>query len=284
MPWFFFFLFSWIAREFLWRPQPAGVVLSKHQSIFWQNDGTIVDFLKQCLFLLKDNSKALIPQDWSLRVEMRAAIIVPILVWLTRMNRGLYLLVFSIALLILIPRTGHYYLSFVVGAYIAHIYTVRKIRDCWPLFSIVAGFLLYQAQWGGGFLPKDVPLFVSKDIVWGFSSIGCGLLVLGVLTHDRVRMVMEARFLRYLGRISYSLYLVHMVVLLCLGPWVLKGIYGIGIQTEFFQQILVVLGVSLVSFSLADLGERLVERPCIMLGKKISHEMKSRDLLTRFKI
>ncbi|MDB4451912.1 acyltransferase [Akkermansiaceae bacterium] len=281
IPWFFFFLVSWLTKEFI--PLPPQDSLSQSQLVFWSADGTMMDFLKQCLFLLKDNSKALIPQDWSLRVEMRAAVIIPVMILLTRKSRYL-LAIFSVILLVLIPRTGHYYLSFVVGVYIGYLYSTKSPKGRWPVCFLILGYILYQAQWAGAQITADIPLFVSKDMIWVLSSIGCGLLMLGVLTHHRVRDIMEAKFLGYLGRISFSLYLVHLIVLLRFAPWIMNQVKLWGIEEVFLQQAIVVTGVCLISFVLADLGERFVERPCIALGRITTRLIKKRPFLSGIKV
>jgi peptidoglycan/LPS O-acetylase OafA/YrhL len=281
IPWFFFFLVSWLAKEFI--PPPPQESLSQSQLVFWSAEGTMMDFLKQCLFLLKDNSKALIPQDWSLRVEMRAAVIIPVMILLTRKSRY-FLAIFSVILLVLIPSTEHYYFSFVVGVYIAYLYSTNPPNGRCPVCFLILGYILYQAQWAGAQIIADIPLFVSKDVIWALSSIGCGLLMLGVLTHHRVRDIMEAKFLGYLGRISFSLYLVHLIVLLRFAPWIMNQVRQSGIEEVFLQQAIVVTGVCLTSFVLADLGERFVERPCITLGRFITRLIKKRPFLSGIKV
>lgn len=89
------------------------------------------------------------------------------------------------------------------------------------------------------------------------NGAGAGLLLALLLGADRVRRMLEAAPLVGLGAISYSLYLVHVPVLLALlhlmptaPPWVVSGLAPV------------------VSVAAAALLYRLVEQPSIRLGRQ----------------
>jgi peptidoglycan/LPS O-acetylase OafA/YrhL len=65
---------------------------------------------------------------------------------------------------------------------------------------------------------------------------------------------------RYLGRISYSLYLVHLPILLAL----MHRFYGAAPAP-----VLIAGGIG-VTFLVADLSNRFIERPSQMLGRRLS--------------
>jgi peptidoglycan/LPS O-acetylase OafA/YrhL len=90
------------------------------------------------------------------------------------------------------------------------------------------------------------------------AAAGVGVVLVGVLASPRVAALLEARPLLLLGRSSYSLYLVHMVVLAALAH-TLAGVLPIA--------GLAALGVPL-SVAAAWVAYQLVERPAMALGRR----------------
>jgi peptidoglycan/LPS O-acetylase OafA/YrhL len=72
--------------------------------------------------------------------------------------------------------------------------------------------------------------------------------------------------MQFLGRISYSLYLVHGVVLLAL----VHVLYG------EIPLVALLVAVWAVSVGLATLGEIYVERPSIALGRRLTRRTAAR--------
>jgi len=82
-----------------------------------------------------------------------------------------------------------------------------------------------------------------------------------------VRLVVN-RLTRFLGKLSYSLYLIHPPLILALIP-VYRQVYGWALPLSV-QYVIVVLLTFGVLITLAWLAYTLVEAPGIRLGKRIS--------------
>jgi peptidoglycan/LPS O-acetylase OafA/YrhL len=82
LPWFFAFCLSAVAQVTIFRewrtvpPQSAGL----HS--LWQVPLTAGNFIWQCLFMLHDPRVQLLNQDWSLGVELKASIALPLFIFL----------------------------------------------------------------------------------------------------------------------------------------------------------------------------------------------------------
>jgi peptidoglycan/LPS O-acetylase OafA/YrhL len=92
-----------------------------------------------------------------------------------------------------------------------------------------------------------------------------GLLVLAFMTIPNKRFVIDLP-LQYLGRISYGIYLWHIIVLVTIMermPWL------IGYKLMFI--------VSAISISLASMSYHLIEKPMIEKGSLIVRSRRNKE-------
>src|SRR6185503_10191193 len=110
LPWFAVFCLSALAMvtvfgDYKTNPNPSPWAMQ-----FWQEPLTIGQMARQLIFSLHNPVKVLVPQDWSLGVELKASLLLPLLIWLLRKSPWA-LTAFGFALLLLYP-TGYYYFTF----------------------------------------------------------------------------------------------------------------------------------------------------------------------------
>lgn len=271
LPWFAIFLISLIARQFLLLPYPQTIPpVSAHHTSFWSNEYSFSDILRQMVFLLHDSTKMLLPQDWSLGVELKASLLIPVIIWLARKELPL-LIIATIAVAWLKPTGGYYYASFGIGVIAAYAYTGTNRLPNGVVLACI-GIILYQIRWFHHFTDL-LPHYMAECEVWMLGSVACALILLGSLKCRMLQRTLELRLLAHLGRISYSLYLVQLIVLLCAAPWIVAFLNWIGIQSEFWLQILLLTIVTTICVILADYGERWIEVPCIRLGKCLTDRL-----------
>ena len=113
--------------------------------------------------------------------------------------------------------------------------------------------------------------FDYEGTIWGilpfvlvnyYHLLGVVLFVFSVLNLESVQWFFSLGLFQYLGRISYSLYLIHFLVIATLGSWfflIAEPLYGYNL-TCFLNLIL----VGAVTGLLSELSVRYVEP----LGKK----------------
>jgi peptidoglycan/LPS O-acetylase OafA/YrhL len=94
-------------------------------------------------------------------------------------------------------------------------------------------------------------------------GVGAAILIILALNWPSLARLLSIRPLLWLGHISYSLYLVHKVILYAVDK-------SFGDILPYWQIIAVVVILSLLC---ADIMARLVEYPCIKLGKKLLNKM-----------
>lgn len=136
----------------------------------------------------------------------------------------------------------------------------------WPGATAIA-LLLLIASWLAR--PVADPGSTVSRILWGLAGVGAAIVIIAAIGWPRLRGVLERRAAQWLGRVSYSLYLVHV-------PLIATLVYLWGAD-DWLPAIAVGLPASLV---LAGLFYRFVEAPAHRLsrfiGSAISQRVRSR--------
>ncbi|MBZ9753517.1 acyltransferase [Deinococcus sp. HMF7604] len=229
----------------LWPAYAAAVLMSAllstltsatpiHQSgewirTFWREPVTISILAQHLGMVGVFDTDALDFSIWSLVHEMRISLLFPLIYWtVTRLpalvNLGLYGALSAAVATVFLDRSGapnlsdllltlHYLLPFALGALIAQHreQATRWLEDNRPVWWSMLALALVSIAYGGGLLSAEHTNVVTRDY-WVLP--GAALLVMLVLASLTAERMLSARPLQFLGRISYSLYLIHPVVLL----------------------------------------------------------------------
>jgi len=227
-------------------------------------------------------AQLLIPKDgqlntafWSLRYEMEMSILFPVICWLLLRLRwwgGLVLIAALEASLRIITHLQHGYEAewmtalrwsefFMMGAIlsmkqqaIAAMFARIGPRTRVLLFLLSVGlYYSYFLTWINGNIPNVAP----HDTLIGIGAVG---LMLFAMYSPRVSRVLNHSLPRYLGQISYSMYLVHGTILFAL----LHLLYG-------KLPIVVIAAIYLpLTIAASHLFNKFVEMPATRLGKTLS--------------
>jgi peptidoglycan/LPS O-acetylase OafA/YrhL len=251
------------------RPQ-----LSPWFNVHWSRPPSLDD-LQAILLLTRDHFETINGPAWSLVHELRISLIFPVIVALARRLRWpaasvTAALVMALGLTVRseadsLLNTGLHTLTFsglfLAGAALA---THRvALADVWNQRLRRGGWLV---------LVTAVVLYESRSMI----SIGAGavLLLIVALHHRPVQRVLESAIPQWLGRVSYSLYLSHMVVLVLL-------VHSVGVATQPWIAVLLAPVVALV---VAEVLRRYLELPSQRLGRslagKLEHQLQPTGTLT----
>jgi len=241
----------------------------------WIAQGTRVslDFVELLPTLVFPGSaRGLMPQGWTLAVELVYSLLLPAMFWLGRRSWPLLVAV-SLALLFFAPpafRGAYYAIDFSLGI---ALYLERERVARWlgrlgaagTALVVVLGLALFTApMWLGWSVwhPEQgllVAGFRRREIL--LMGLGSALLVATAFGVPRVRDALSLPALAFLGRISFSLYLLHRLWIAFLAPHVDSGSRGL-------DALLLYAGVIALSLSTSAVFERLCDRPAIAAGRR----------------
>lgn len=193
---------------------------------------------------------------------------------------------------VFISMINMYYLSFSLGIFLQYIYENRKeqiesLRDSksfkkyfliiFILFiGILAGgypsFLLYPLTDVNSFDSGVYEIFrIFPDIIY-FSSnlfhiIGAGFILFLVMISNNLQKFLSFRLVQFFGKISFSLYIIHKLVLYLIFPIIFK--YGTTAASyAMISLILFIISALVVVFS-SWLFQKYIELPCNKLINKM---------------
>jgi peptidoglycan/LPS O-acetylase OafA/YrhL len=151
----------------------------------------------------------------------------------------------------------------------------------WSFFFLALYLLSYPdagAEWTPGyiFLSSWVPRYYIPLSGWMFyHSMGALMLLPCVIRSPVLCRILESRVPQYLGKVSFSLYLVHGPILHCLGFWIMPRLFE-----TFGRAIGYVIGwcfMLTVTLYAANWWHRKVDVWSTLLGKKIERLLVSRE-------
>lgn len=180
------------------------------------------------------------------------------------------------------PGGRYYYVSFVLGVLTAALSTRLSNFRYGGLLALLR-YALYQVRWANGD-KYGFDLALGEAVGWMTSAVGCSLMIFGVLKSLPLRRLLELPPFIFLGTISYSCYLIQVIVLLCIAPWILVFLNRLGIHSPSVLQALLLVTVIAVCIPLAWLGERWIEIPCIRFGKFLTQKIQQAHYLPRWKV
>jgi peptidoglycan/LPS O-acetylase OafA/YrhL len=214
------------------------------------------------------------PVGWTLEVEMIFSILLPLFVLLAR--EGHWSLALGLSLWALFQRepayTGQVYaIHFVVGILVYEAsgriaVVMKRAPRVAPLvlalvaaYATLVGMNFIPVQWNIFFWPGISTLLSTPLFALAISSAAFTIAAVHLTS---VRSFLEWRPIAFLGRVSYSLYLLHFTVLLLAVRMVARPLTD-------FEMIFFILVVVATSTIAAAAMYRFVELPSIEAGNRV---------------
>lgn len=234
------------------------------------------------LFLIGDyDTKAINPVIWSLVHEMRISIIFPFIMFIvvkydTKVTIGIAMLIAILAqgLMFVFGYTGEagivytlYFIPiFVIGALIAKnmekiVFFVKNLTVAIRISLFIIGIILYTYPW----------LFYGIDVIhitvindWA-TAVGTSLFIILGVSSKHLSNLLSLQLIAFTGKISYSLYLYHVPVLLL-------SIYLLYNYLAIWQILIISL---ILSYIAATISFYLIEKTSTNLGRRIIKQKKN---------
>jgi peptidoglycan/LPS O-acetylase OafA/YrhL len=219
-------------------------------------DPSVGQVLKDALLLL--NASTINTPLWSLKWEVLFSLLLPAYVFFALRGRRFWQAKICAAFLLIVVGAvynleGLSFLPiFAIGAVLGvERERIRELTRSWPRVAWVlvaaAGLLLANAEW----LSREQPV----DSVEAFVTVGATLIVVLFVCCGSAKRLGDSAVVQWLGRVSFSLYLVHLPIILA-GITLLRSV-----------SLPMALAVSVAaSLGIAELFFRYVEQPAHRLS------------------
>ena len=160
--------------------------------------------------------------------------------------------------------------AFGLGAYITR-FDIPKAK--WQFYTLlillpIVGFAttyISTGDWGvSTALGFAYPLDKDLKQVWGYSYLSylCVLLIYLVVREKQFLPFLENKFISYLGRISYGLYVYHFAIV-----WFVRRIRDFGISEPLAKPLALVIS-AILTYIVASLSYKYFEKPILDLKDK----------------
>ncbi|MGB4100618.1 MAG: acyltransferase [Alphaproteobacteria bacterium] len=240
----------------------------------WVNGFTVESVALHLLMTGRVQDMGLNHNMWTLVHELRVSLIFPLLILLCADSRRAILVSLGLfvactgAMLALSPATDEFFIDtesfgvtllitgrniafFVAGILLAKHQAVLKVR------LAALGIWVHLGLWGLCFVMLIAPHFPQEDVM---QAVAAALVIMLVQVQPRVGAWLSDGPTAWLGRVSYSLYLIHLPVLFALFHILLEHLpFG----------VIAAIGI-VISLLAAEIMHVLVERPAINLGRHLS--------------
>lgn len=226
------------------------------------------DMLREGFLLDMPALIVLLPQSWTLSIELVLSLLLPIGLLLA--DRGTAWLVFFSVLAISLLNVSLFLLHFLMGLMIARYYSPisHYLADkIWQRrLLLLAGLLFYTS---GNYLPKA---YFGDSAIWLLTGLGAGMILMFLLGSQSTQSGLAHPFLRQIGKVSYSAYLSHMAILICLTPYILKATEALTDNrfamwfAGWLITIIFVQGISLLFY-------HWLEMPSMTIGRRIADSL-----------
>lgn len=226
---------------------------------------TFSDMLREGLLLDMPALIVLLPQSWTLSIELVLSLLLP--VGLLLADRGTVWLVFFSLLAISLLGVSLFLLHFLMGLMIARYYAPISnylTHKNWPRrLLLLVGLFFYTSA---NFLPKA---YFGDASIWLLTGLGAGMILMFLLGSESSQALLSQPILRQIGKVSYSAYLTHMAVLIVLTPYVLKSLEVLTDQRlslwfgGWLITVVLVQGISLLFY-------HGLEIPSMVIGRRVA--------------
>jgi peptidoglycan/LPS O-acetylase OafA/YrhL len=256
----------------------------------WQSGISIKLLIEHVFLIFNPDTKAFNNVIWSLVHEMRISLFFPLIALVVmRLN---WKMILFICLLLSLPNILQYYLTlgygyttildtmhytsmFLIGASLAK--NKEKLTDAYLNWSkrrkwivLFVAFPMYAYSTVFSSIVMNIGLPFGLIISDYAATLVSSILIIYVIGSEKIASVLLKKPMIFLGKISYSLYLIHIIVLFSF----MYLFYGL------IPNALIYLLTVLVSFLLATLSWLFLEKPSIALGKRLTKVEKTHDVIS----
>jgi peptidoglycan/LPS O-acetylase OafA/YrhL len=271
----FMLLVSFLLKSTIF-PLTNGAFTSEHLHIFWNHKYDLLSVFKEAILFVaipEEGSMRLIPQDWTLTVEIIVGALIPFMAFLLKKSKWVFWIAIFTSIMLL--RLSTFIFEFSCGVFL--FYHWQIIKEKWRNMNIVFKIIIFiLTVWLYFCLFHFCSLFNYSLVLFrpGVDRFivvsGCCLVFCIVISSSVAQKILLQPLFVKIGRICYSIYLVHMILLICFADYFMLLLHK-WIRLSDFNYFLIAFIVFIVlTILISFVTYSFIEKPYNAMGKKIS--------------
>jgi len=283
LPFIVCLLASYWAYTFIWQlyvtqPETTPWLYNEWSMLEKQKDSS---FWTQFFLVLPQTSHFYVPQAWTLTLELQLSFLLPLLmVWIKHKVFSLFLFFLCIIPLEVYYQQQTYSIytialfHFSLGIFLAkniHFIKYQYQRSnklvkllFWSIALLFYSFRYTLYPWFFDSLLR--PIDVSY-----MTALGSGMLIALIIASHHMQKILNFKPFVLIGKISYSIYLLHFLLLLTLVPGLIHYLNTLENLSEITIYYSIMLFFIFATVLLSTLFYFLIERPSIYLGHSLGN-------------
>lgn len=271
-------LISYFARNYLDTSFITIPQETSYSNRLWSQLYPIKRFILESLLIIripKDAGLRLLPQDWSLTIEILLSICVPFLALFCRWRPGTFIgfSIFSLYFLRVHPS----FFEFILGVSLAYYTPILmtkwiSINKISKMIFLLTGIILYTSAYT---FPSILIRYLDLTF-FNITSWGSFIILAFVICSEKTQKILNHSVLRFFGKISFGLYLFHYMIILAIVPFFIKYLNMAGLNDIPAVKILSFCFVIASTCILSYIMYYLVEKTFIKMGKNVNSLLSSK--------
>lgn len=180
-------------------------------------------------------------------------------------------LLYVVLFIVLDQTENYYFIDFLAGIVLCDLYKNYFAQKSIPLIAGISA-VCFGLMIGGTpsfwFHNNHIPMLFGK--LW--ATLGASAIIVGGMACIKLRNILECKFFAFLGKVSFSVYVIHVPIICSIGCYTCLTLISAG-WSRFAASLISALSCVVFSYSAAWPMYRYIDCSSIRLGKHLEKRL-----------
>jgi peptidoglycan/LPS O-acetylase OafA/YrhL len=197
---------------------------------------------------------------WTIHIEFLGSMLVFALVYLFINYKKRRLLYYPLVFIF----SSTYYMAFILGLILSDIYNSEdkarfRLTNITVFIALSLGLFLGSYSSQSHYTIHHLMTTYMLNDIFVYYSFGAALIMLALLNSEKLQLILNNKYLVFLGKISFSVYLLHKIIMHSFSCWLFIQLYNYMSYTSSFMitfivSMVLIIGMSYMFYLFIDLN------------------------------